>query len=87
MMTSPTEPLTTAIPSASATAALDGIAETCGQLRLLLQEAQSAALDRDGDDLAEACEKIRPLQAELTRRYQTWLARRAAPARAQMSDT
>jgi hypothetical protein len=67
------------IPGADAVAALDGIAETCGQLRLLLQEAQVAAALRDGGDLADIAERILPLQVEFARRYRSWLARRLGP--------
>lgn len=85
MMTSQTEPLTTsdAIPSTATAAAFDRVAETCGELRQLLQDVQAAALDRDGDDMADSAERVLQLQAEFGRRYQAWMARRPTPARAQ----
>jgi hypothetical protein len=84
MMTSQTEPLTTTdpIPSTAAAAAFDRVAETAGELRLLLQDVQAAALDRDGDDMADGAERALVLQAEFAGRYRAWMAARQAPGRA-----
>lgn len=72
-------------PAKTADPAMADLGNRCETLKLRAQEAQYAADGGDARELAEACEKLLPLQVQFAQAYRSWLVAWPPPPGESMS--